>query len=120
MSVEDGSRALLGCDEDDDVRHQALELAGKCTVRPHYTLQDWDHAATIYERTHFARVARIPNGEAMQCLGGVCRMFGITRGSGRSNLAKVDWGPRFCEERARSPNYWRWFQRLWSREHQER
>lgn len=85
MSVEEGSRFLFKCGPDGRASDDALRLLGKCTVRPHYSQERWDVAATMHERSSLRRVVRIPNGEAMQCMGGRCRMFGAKRRTGDSD-----------------------------------
>eukprot|EP00746_Dinoflagellata_sp_MGD_P101221 gnl/MRDRNA2_/MRDRNA2_412258_c0_seq1.p2 gnl/MRDRNA2_/MRDRNA2_412258_c0~~gnl/MRDRNA2_/MRDRNA2_412258_c0_seq1.p2 ORF type:complete len:114 (+),score=8.90 gnl/MRDRNA2_/MRDRNA2_412258_c0_seq1:25-342(+) len=69
----------------------------------------------MYERSGYKHVVRIPNGEALQCLRGACRMFGINRASGLTNLRILHWGPSFCTENFNPPHYWGWFKELWDR-----
>lgn len=63
--------------------HQGLGLAGECTIRPHYE-PSWDVAVALAARQlevfrgtpSGVKVVRVPDDEALQCIGTACKMVG--------------------------------------------
>ena len=74
--------------------HRGLELAGDCTIRPHYASSAWDVVVALSmqmaERRGYAsvNVVRVPNEEALQCIGVQCKMIGATSMQARSPLSR--------------------------------
>lgn len=81
------------------VVHAGLGLAGECSFRPHYSEQ-WDLVVALarqQERTlrpgggdagAAAKVVRLPNEEALQCIGTRCKIVGDTSREAAEPLSK--------------------------------
>lgn len=53
-----------------------LRIAGKCAIRPHDHDSKWDIAGSVYGLLKGLTVVRVPNGDALRCIGKHCVLAG--------------------------------------------